>query len=421
MEEFVATQIRYGLKYVPANLLKSYFLPKGSAETRALRARGFLRGVCHPNEDYKLLRDAHIQWVRFDVPFPFTPQGEESQDYLAFKERCRGYAGRGFSVMAVTPFPNAFASNGIDPRTPSDEARVREVAEFLARDLQGLVGGFQIANEQGLPKFTLPLTLDEAARFIGIQAEAMYPLRGDVLIGYNSGGPEAKLHALLRPYHRFCDYVGIDIYLGCFAGLPGLMCIFDALLRYLWAMTGKPVLLQEFGYIGGGAPKTKAQKKALLRSYGPEREKDAKRDIEALVEKLPSNFRYSLRFDGKNDPTRYYDLLFHSDYRQHFYKEMPPLTRIPGYPHTPEGQAKFYDDLIPRLYRLPFVAGAMIYCWSDAEACGYCGQSDCPVETRWGLTDCAGRPKPSYYAAQRQFGRIVSREKAERESAEKTV
>ena len=138
MEEFVATQIKYGLKYMPANIVKSYFLPKSSAETRALRARGFLRGVCHPNEDYTLLRQAHIQWVRFDIPFPFAAQGGESQEYRAFKERCRGYAERGFSVMAVTPFPNAFCSNGIDPRTQEGEARVREVAAFerVAREFE---------------------------------------------------------------------------------------------------------------------------------------------------------------------------------------------------------------------------------------------------------------------------------------------
>ena len=406
MEEFVATQIRYGLKYVPMNLLRSCFIPRSSEETRALRERGFLRGVCHPNENYTLLREAEIRWVRFDIPFPFDGEGNESAGYAAFKARCRGYAECGFSVMAVTPFPNAFVSNGIDPRTPEGETKVRQIAAFLARDLQGYVGGFQISNEPGLPKFTLPLTLDEAARFVGIQAEAMYPLRGTLLVGYNSGGPEAKLHALLRPYHRYCDYVGIDIYLGCFAGVPGVMGLFDALLRYLWAMTGKPVLLQEVGYISGGAPKTARQKKEILRSYGLSREKDAKTEIGALVARLPGNFQHSLRYDGKEDPARYYDLLFHSDYRQHFYREMPRLTRIPGYPHTPEGQARFYEDLIPRLYRLPFVAGAMLYCWSDAAACGYCGQPDCPVETRWGLTDCGGGPKPAYSAVRKQFGRV---------------
>lgn len=406
MEEFVKNQIVYGLKYVPVQWLRSYFIPRESEETRTLRRRGFLCGVCHPNETFDLLKESGIEWVRFDVPFPLTPEGEEKPGYTAFKERCRSYAVRGFSVMAVTPFPSAFLANGIDPRTPEGEERVRQTADFLVKDLQGLVGGFQISNEMGLPKFTLPLTLDEAARFIGIQAKVMYPQRGSLLIGYNSGGPEAKLHALMRPYHRYCDYVGIDIYLGCFAGLPGLMGIFEALLRYLWALTGKPVILQEFGYIGGGSPKTKAQRRELLRGYGIEKEKDARPIIEEFVERLPKTLQYFIRHDGGNDPSRYFDLLFHSDYRQHFYREMPRLTQIPGYPHTPEGQAKFYDDLIGRLYRLPFVAGAMVYCWSDAEVCGYCGQADCPVETRWGLVDCENRPKPSFYAVKRQFGRI---------------
>ena len=406
MEEFVKNQIVYGLKYLPYHLIRSYFIPKSSAETRALRARGFLCGVCHPNERYDLLREAEIAWVRFDVPFPMAADGTCTPAYEAFKARCRGYTEQGFSVMAVTPFPDAFVKNGIDPRTPAGEARVREVAAFLARDLQGYVGGFQISNETGLPKFTLPLTLDEGARFVGVQAQAMYPLRGDILVGYNSGGPEAKLHALLRPYHKYCDYVGVDIYLGCFSGVAGTLGMFESVMRSLWSMTGKPVLLQEFGYISGGAPKTKAQKREILASYGLKSEKDARPVITDVVDRLPGAFRHFLYNDASGDPARLYGLLFHSDYRQHFYREMPRFTRIPGCPHTPEGQAAFYDRLIGRLYRLPFAAGAMVYCWADAEACGYCGQSDCPVETRWGLVDCEGRPKPSFYAVKRQFGAI---------------
>ena len=411
MEEFVKNQIVYGLKYLPGNLLKSYFIPKSSEETEALRARGFLCGVCHPNEQYEALKNCGIGWVRFDVPFPLTPEGALQPGYTAFRERCRGYADRGFKVMAVTPFPDAFIKNGIDPRTPEGEGRVRETAAFLARDLQGLVGGFQISNEMGLPKFTLPLTLPEAARFIGVQAEAMYPLKGELLLGYNSGGPEARLHALMRPYHKYCDYVGVDIYLGCFDGVPGTLWMFEAVMRCLWAMTGKPVILQEFGYISAGAPKTKAQRQAVLGSYGIKKEADARPIIEEFVARLPQTFGHFIKHDASGDPKRYYDLLFRSDYRQHFYREMRRTTRIPGIPHTPEGQAKFYDRLIPRLYRLPFAAGALVYCWSDAEVCGYCGQADCPVETRWGLVDCGGSPKPSYYAVKRQFEKIAQNKK----------
>jgi len=51
--------------------------------------------------------------------------------------------------------------------------------------------------------------MDQAARFIGIQLAAMHPHRGNILLGYNSGGPQADLHAKLRPWHKYCDYVGI--------------------------------------------------------------------------------------------------------------------------------------------------------------------------------------------------------------------
>ena len=85
------------------------------------------------------------------------------------------------------------------------------------------------------------------------------------------------------------------------------------------------------------------------------------------------------------------------------------MTVIPGYPHTPEGQGKFFRDLIPRMYHLPFVGGTIVYCYSDSEMCYMCGQSDCPTETRWGLVDVDGKEKPSYYAVKKVFGGIRGR------------
>lgn len=46
----------------------------------------------------------------------------------------------------------------------------------------------------GLPHFTMPLNLDEAVRFIGIQLEALNDIKGSVVTGYNSAG----LHIDLR-------------------------------------------------------------------------------------------------------------------------------------------------------------------------------------------------------------------------------
>lgn len=42
MDQFVKDQIVYGLKYVPANLLKAAFIPKSSPETKAFRENHFM-------------------------------------------------------------------------------------------------------------------------------------------------------------------------------------------------------------------------------------------------------------------------------------------------------------------------------------------------------------------------------------------
>ncbi|MBQ6421868.1 MAG: hypothetical protein IJK02_12420 [Clostridia bacterium] len=407
MEQFILDQIRYGLKFIPLNIGKSFFVRRSNAETKALRQRGFICGVCHPNENYSQIREANIGWVRFDIPFPFEKDDSLSEHYLSFKERCRGYAENGIKVMAVTPYPREYVDYGIDFETTAGKEKVCDVARFLVQDLKGLVGGLQVTNEMGLPHFTLPFTMEQAVEFIGIQLQAMYPIRGDILIGYNSGGPGADLHVPMLKYKDWTDYIGIDIYIGCFANVGGLMSMFEALLRYLWALTGKPILLQEFGYISDGKPKnTKGKNRLLQERYRMKNEKEAKENIETFVDRLPESLRKHTQLVTKNDPSRYYDLLFRSDLRNHVYTEMPSVTKIPGFEHTPEGQAKFYDVLLNKLYDLDFVCGAFIYCYADSHHCYICGQSDCPIETRWGLVTAAGEPKPSYYAVRKVFGRF---------------
>ena len=75
MEQFVLDQIRYGLKYIPKNIAKSFFVKKRNEETEAIRKKGFIRGVCHPRENYQLLKDANIEWIRIDICFPFDKDG----------------------------------------------------------------------------------------------------------------------------------------------------------------------------------------------------------------------------------------------------------------------------------------------------------------------------------------------------------
>ncbi len=407
MEQFVKDQITAGLKHLPGNLLKSYFIRSSSAETKRFREKtGFIRGVCHPTDDYAQIKSANIGWIRIDIPFPYEADGSISRHYEAFKERCRRFQENGIRVMAVTPYPKDYIDYGADIRTADGAEKVKEIGKFLITDMQGVVSGFQITNEMGIPRFTIPLTLKEAARFIAVNLEAMYPLKKDIVIGYNSAGPEAGLHAELLPFVKFCDYVGVDIYMGCFFNIPGLMWVFEGLCRYLYAMTGKPVLIQEFGYLSGGAPKTRAEKKEILARYGAKSERAARKNIEGFLDNMPAHFADHVKYVCENDPSRYFGFLFKSDMVNHLYCELPRLTKIPGYPHTPDGQARFFEDLISRLYDLGFVCGCNIYCYKDPDRCYYCGQKECPTETRWGLVDADGNEKPSYKAVRNVFGRI---------------
>ena len=404
MDQFIKDQITMTLKAVPYHLARSFFIPGENAETKAFRAKvGYICGVCHPHEEYDLLKEANIEWVRFDVPFPFEKDGSVAEDYESFKRRCRGYKDNGMKVMAVSPFPKHFVEAGMDTR--GNDADLKKVAEFLIEDLQGFVDGIQISNEAGIPHFTVPYTVSECAEYIGKTAMYMYPKRGDIVIGYNSGGPQADLHVRMKPWFKYMDYVGFDLYMGCFMTMPGFLWVFDAIARYLWSLSGKPILLEEFGYIGDGAPKTKAQKVEILKRYGVSSEKEARADIAAFIDRLPESFRELIRFT-QPDESKQGDRIFKSDLVNHLYCELPRITKIPGFPHTPEGQAKFFGTIIPRLHEKKFMAGSIVYCWADSDSCYMCGQHDCPTETRWGLVDRFANPKPSFYAVKEAFGKI---------------
>lgn len=413
MDDFLKDQIINSIKYLPTNIIKSYFIKKSSAETEAFREKtGFIRGVSTADEGYELLSGANINWVRESLPAPFMADGSVNEKYTEFKEKCLRYAQHGIKAMGITPLPNEYLNHGIDMRTPEGEQKLREVSRFIMEDVRDIVGGLQIANELGMPRFMIPYNMDECIRFLGIQMEEMYPLRGNVVIGYNSAGPQVDLHLGMKPYYKYCDYVGMDMYLGCFFSLPGFAWMFDIMVRYLWAFTGKPILMQEFGYIGGGKPKTKKEKMQILNSYGFKDEKDAQKDIMKFVDALPPHFRNHVKFVCGDNVQVTKDFMFAGDMTNHLYKELPRITVIPGMPHTPEGQAKFFTNVIDRLYKLPFMCGTIIYCYSDFHYCGYCGQTDCPTETLWGLVDTDRKPKPSYYAVKEAYGKIIEKQRA---------
>ncbi len=406
MAMYKEAHVKAGIKHLLYYYLKSFFIKKSSPETKRLREKEFICGVCHPTGNMEQMKAANIAWVRVDIPFPYEADGQLAERYLNFKKKALEYKKHGLKVMAVTPYPHSYSTLNIDVRTSEGKARVREIARFIICDMQGIADGLQITNEMGVPQFTMPLTMEEAASFIGINLEAMYDLRGDIIIGYNMACVPVDLNSRLKPYYKYCDYIGLDIYLGCFEDKKSRMWHNEAVLRALWAKTRKPILMMEFGYISEGESKSPEERNAILQAYGAADEEDAKQHIERFVDRLPERVKEMTIRVSEGDVSNYSDTLFHSFFTRHLYRELPKNTKIVGYPHTPDGQAKFFRDIIKRLYACDFVIGTIVYCYKDSETCYICGFGDCPVETRWGLVDMDENPKPSYYAVKEAFGRI---------------
>ncbi|MBQ7543077.1 MAG: hypothetical protein IJT44_12390 [Clostridia bacterium] len=374
-------------------------LPDARVDAFIAQNGGFIRGICHPNENYDLLEDGGFNWVRFDIPYPYNADGSVSGSYLAFKRRAAAYAERGFKVMAITPYPKSYIDiGGFDPVDPDNIEKTQQIALFLLEDLRDVCGAFQITNEMGIDAFTYPLTHEQAITFIGVQLEALAEVKGDFPVGYNSAGLSEWLHKGMRPYHRYCDYVGVDLY----SGNTGKATARDYVKRIgrIYRITHLPVILEEFGFLSEGRPKTAEEKAQILSQYGYASEAEAAADIENFVQKLPAAFRQRLNESYPKD--EWADAVF-GDLSNHFYCEIGQQGTYGGFAHTPEGQAQYYADLLPRLRKMKCLAGMIIYCCQDGSVCWFCGLEGCPSETRWGLVDSTGVPKPAFETVRQCF------------------
>ena len=446
---------------------RSYFHKDRNAATAQFKdlLGGMALGVCHPyNDPYNLslLEGAHIGWVRFDIPgdppyevdsdgFPVPgPDGlpVETVWYRRFKERCRIYRDRGFRVMAITPYPDDMLDilgekEMFRSGTPAFSDRFLRMAEafatYYATDLTAgdkLVNCFQISNELTVQKWQGALTLAQVAQYQDVQMKAMHGIcrEAGVPIGYNIACTEEgmwKYPVLMKQYADDYDYIGLDLYLGCFEDKARSTRIFDALLRSLWQLTRKPLILAEFGYISTGSPKDARQRASYLKdTFGEEfgTEERIKADIgpfldkwESLIGKESSLIREARRKLETEGEAGAVDYVFQSSEISHLYKALPEGYRLRRFDHTEEGQAAFYKDVIDRVSKLGFLCGIFCYCYSDSDTCYQCSQPGCPVETGWGLVSIARdtppeemdgttvRIKPSYEAVRDAYGRILER------------
>jgi len=416
-----------GFRYIIGGWLTSYLKPTPqSVNVVKSKTNGIIHGVCHPKNDYEGLKECGVDWVRFDLTCPaLDKNGDPTPGYLAFKADAQSYVDEGINVMCVTPYPCEYVYyseyggdaatktvSSVDPRTKEGLEYVAKEAKFIVQDLQGVCNAIQITNEMTVDRFRTPLTLEESAKYISVQLEAMNEVKGNTIVGYNLNDfTMYQLFKMVGDANKYCDYLGIDLYLGCFESTFHDLIWYDIILRGFYQQSGLPMLVNEFGYIGAGQTKTQAEKVAFLQTFGYNSEDEAKENIRDLFNNplFSSDIRTRINTDypGATDE-QLVDLIFNPNnsngYRQHFYEEISEGFQLNAYPHTPEGQANFYRDAIQKHFmKMPFLCGSFAYCWKEPNECYICGSSKCPIETGWGFVKDDGTHKPSFDALKESY------------------
>lgn len=316
--------------------------------------------------DPALLRGAGIGWLRQDFPFPFEDKlnGKLSAKYIEAKAAAQTLVDRGVRLLGVTPLigygnwlpgPDGqlrLTWSGWTPAwmgTPGSKEFNRayhDLCSFLARDLKGLVGVWQILNEMEIPQFAGPLDLRQACELILACARGYKEADPSLLLGANPAG-EIKAYYLYGYLYRdgdLLDYCGADGYYGSWH--PGGADTWDTRIRELHAMTGKKIILNEWGFSSVGGVATRE-------------ERESGKHVCAL-----KKWHYTW---GKG--------------------------------HTPEGQADYVRVVFETLRKhRDILLGTFFYRLNDQPTCWQCHQPNCPSETGWGIVDAGGKPKPAYHA-----------------------
>ena len=313
--------------------------------------------------DRRLMREAGITWLRsgnlgFD-PGRALRAEPQPERYEAVKRAMCELRCHGFRFIGITPLPKEMQDVGGAPGSPAQYEAYRRVCAWLATDLDGVVDLWQVANELDIWIFRHTLTLEQSVDFLkaglaGIKESGpgrkaginitLFPSRpGEVDGNTERNEGEFIARAIYGDPGVAVDYAGFDSYPGTWRE-GGAESWSDYLDRF-HVLTGKPVIIQEFGYSSAGGLMTEAEKR------------------KGLYPCQAKKWRYAWR--GA---------------------------------HTPGIQAQFIEESFRVFVSKPYVAGAIYYRWKDAKLCWQCKQADCPAETAWGLLDADGRINPSYHS-----------------------
>lgn len=315
------------------------------------------------NTDLALIKNAGIEWIRQDFVFPFSDKvgGLATAGHLDKLREVENYHRNGIKIMGTTPLIGYMAyeaSAGRDvwhhlmPEWAGDYKEdifyktYEDVCEAMARETAGTIDMWQIDNEMDIEIFRGPLSIEQAARLLAAGAR-----------GIKRGNPAAKtsinpawlhdgsIYLFKELYHGanagLFDYAGIDGYFGSWS--EGGPEAWTDLANKLYELTGKPVIVHEWGY------------SAFTREPAPG------------ADKSDGVCKYGWINHWKNG-------------------------------HTEEEQAEYVDEALKLFARHPHIAGSFFFMWGDPEACFHCGQKGCPSECSWGLQKIDGTLRKAYYA-----------------------
>jgi hypothetical protein len=322
-----------------------------------------------PGVDAGLIKAAGIGWVRQNFPFPFKDRlgGELTKEYEDAKKQARARMEQGFKLMGVTPLPGirTYVPDGQGGmktvwkdyfpawmgRPGSDELNnnYSEISSFIAREHKGVVQMWQIANELDIPIFTEPYSLPQACDLILTAAQGLKKADPELIVGTNQTTLDKANYfhgRLFADPKAPLDYCGVDAYFGSW--VSGGPESWDPLIADLYMMTGKKVLVNEWGFASqGGYCNTEERAGVVADAY-------------CGLKKWPYTW-------GKG--------------------------------HSPDSQAAFITAAFGVFNKhRDRMLGQFFYRWEDQEKCWQCGESDCPLETAWGLVEREGKPKPGYHA-----------------------
>lgn len=358
---------------------------------------GFMKGICHPCGNCKMLTDAGLTWVRRDAPYPFDENGNISESHRNFLNETRIYAENGLRSVIISPYPRTFIAHGIDASAPEGLKKVSEVCEFMAREYAAYGVCWQATNEMFVIPFRAPLNEVQSKNFVIASLKGLKKGDPNAAVGHNSvGGGKWDEYCVEINGACECDYLGYDLYNGSWSS--GDTDTYTARAKRLYELVKIPIILMEFGFSSFGRNVDRDDVTRYLNGLGFADMNDILSRPQDFIGTLPPRLRHSAETCSREDLNTAITGMMPHLLKGWFSEKL--------FPHNEEGQAEFYAELLPKLVDCPYLAGAVIYCWQDSHTCFSCGAPDCPCETAWGMIRRDGTPKKAYSVMKEVFNRI---------------